>query len=66
MSATAKLSVVSREGTGRTLAPAALACMGIVFGDIGTSPLYTFSVAVKSANPGRAGRPRKRCSASSR
>ena len=51
MSATAKLGVVSREGTGRALAPAALACMGIVFGDIGTSPLYTLSVAVKSASP---------------
>lgn len=35
-----------------TLAPAALACMGIVFGDIGTSPLYTLQVAVKSASPG--------------
>ncbi len=34
------------------LAPAALACMGIVFGDIGTSPLYTLQVAVKSASPG--------------
>lgn len=33
-------------------APAALACMGIVFGDIGTSPLYTLQVAVKSASPG--------------
>lgn len=28
---------------------AALACMGIVFGDIGTSPLYTLQVAVTSA-----------------
>ena len=52
MSATAKLGVVSREGTGRALAPAALACMGVVFGDIGTSPLYTLNVAVKSASPG--------------
>ena len=52
MSATARLGVVSREGTGRALAPAALACMGIVFGDIGTSPLYTLNVAVKSASPG--------------
>jgi hypothetical protein len=32
----------------RALAPAALACMGIVFGDIGTSPLYTLQVAVKA------------------
>ena len=35
----------------RALAPAALACMGIVFGDIGTSPLYTLQVAVKAASP---------------
>ena len=34
------------------LAGAALACMGVVFGDIGTSPLYTLNVAVKSASPG--------------
>jgi KUP system potassium uptake protein len=32
-------------------APAALACMGVVFGDIGTSPLYTLNVAVRSASP---------------
>jgi KUP system potassium uptake protein len=31
---------------------AALACMGVVFGDIGTSPLYTLSVAAKAASPG--------------
>jgi KUP system potassium uptake protein len=31
---------------------AALACMGVVFGDIGTSPLYTLSVTVKAASPG--------------
>ena len=36
------------------LAAAALACMGVVFGDIGTSPLYTLQVAVKSASPGGA------------
>ena len=35
-----------------SLATAALACMGIVFGDIGTSPLYTLQVAVKSASGG--------------
>lgn len=34
------------------LLSAALACMGIVFGDIGTSPLYTLQVAVKTASPG--------------
>ena len=41
--------------TGRALGPAALACMGVVFGDIGTSPLYTLNVAAKSASPYRAG-----------
>ncbi len=51
MSATARAGAKRREGTGRPLAPAALACMGIVFGDIGTSPLYTLSVTVKSASP---------------
>jgi KUP system potassium uptake protein len=32
-------------------ASAALACMGVVFGDIGTSPLYTLQVATKAASP---------------
>jgi KUP system potassium uptake protein len=36
----------------RTWAPAALATMGVVFGDIGTSPLYTLNVAAKAASPG--------------
>jgi KUP system potassium uptake protein len=31
------------------LAASAIACMGVVFGDIGTSPLYTLSVAVKAS-----------------
>lgn len=35
----------------RVIAAPALACMGIVFGDIGTSPLYTLQVAVKIASP---------------
>ena len=51
MSATARVGATRREETGRAWAPAALACMGIVFGDIGTSPLYTLNVAVKSASP---------------
>src|SRR5271157_479966 len=51
MSATAKLGAMRLEGAGRPLAPAALACMGVVFGDIGTSPLYTLNVAVRSASP---------------
>ena len=51
MSATAKIDAVPREGRERSWAPAALACMGVVFGDIGTSPLYTLNVAAKSASP---------------
>jgi KUP system potassium uptake protein len=35
----------------RALPAAALACMGIVFGDIGTSPLYALQVATKAASP---------------
>jgi KUP system potassium uptake protein len=45
MSATVKVGAVSQVGTARAWAPAALACMGVVFGDIGTSPLYTLNVA---------------------
>jgi KUP system potassium uptake protein len=51
MTAIAKADAVSPEGTMRPWAPAALACMGVVFGDIGTSPLYTLNVAAKSASP---------------
>jgi len=35
-------------------AAASLGCMGVVFGDIGTSPLYTLQVATKAASPGGA------------
>jgi KUP system potassium uptake protein len=35
----------------RAWASASLACMGIVFGDIGTSPLYTLQAATKAASP---------------
>jgi KUP system potassium uptake protein len=51
MSAIAKSSTVNEPSNARNWAPAALACMGIVFGDIGTSPLYALSVAVKAASP---------------
>ena len=51
MSATAKIGTVAHAGAARTWAPAALACMGVVFGDIGTSPLYTLSAAAKAASP---------------
>jgi hypothetical protein len=45
---------VTRDGIPteiRAWAAAALACMGVVFGDIGTSPLYTLNVATKAASP---------------
>ena len=51
MSATARLAMAPATGGQRSLAPAALACMGVVFGDIGTSPLYTLNVAAKAASP---------------
>jgi KUP system potassium uptake protein len=51
MSAIAKSSTVNEPSNARNWAPAALACMGVVFGDIGTSPLYALSVAVKAASP---------------
>jgi KUP system potassium uptake protein len=35
----------------RRWAGASLFCMGVVFGDIGTSPLYTLNVAAKAASP---------------
>ena len=55
MSATAKTDATPagapRERSARALGPAALAAMGVVFGDIGTSPLYTLNVAARSASP---------------
>src|SRR6516165_10442363 len=51
MSVTANIGTEAHAGAARTWAPAALACMGVVFGDIGTSPLYTFSAAAKAASP---------------
>ena len=55
MSATANIDAApgaAPQGkTARALGAAALACMGVVFGDIGTSPLYTLNVAAKSASP---------------
>src|SRR5271154_2945454 len=51
MTAIAKTVAVAPPLTDRALAPATLACMGVVFGDIGTSPLYTLNVAIKAASP---------------
>ena len=49
------VEVVTRDSTPiknrGAWAAASLACMGIVFGDIGTSPLYALQVAVKAASP---------------
>jgi KUP system potassium uptake protein len=54
MSTTAKMDAAPvgapRERRARALGPAMLACMGVVFGDIGTSPLYTFNAAAQSAS----------------
>src|SRR3984893_6528163 len=50
MNATAKIGTAAQARMARTWAPAALACMGVVFGDIGTSPLYTLNVAAKAAS----------------
>jgi KUP system potassium uptake protein len=52
MSATAKVCTIAPDAATQAWAPAALACMGVVFGDIGTSPLYTLSVTLKAASPG--------------
>jgi KUP system potassium uptake protein len=51
MSATEKVGTAAPHTTTQALAPAALACMGVVFGDIGTSPLYALSVTLKAASP---------------
>ena len=53
MTAAAKSVATGGDEGHPGLPAAALACMGVVFGDIGTSPLYTLNVAVKSASPAR-------------
>ena len=52
MRATAKIDTARPTAAARAWAPAALACMGVVFGDIGTSPLYTLNVAAKASSQG--------------
>ena len=54
MSATGKVGTLHRHphAAPQALAPVALACMGVVFGDIGTSPLYTVSVTLKASSSG--------------
>ena len=51
MRAIPKTGTVNHSRHAHAWAPAALACMGVVFGDIGTSPLYALSVAVKATSP---------------
>ncbi|MGC2750589.1 MAG: KUP/HAK/KT family potassium transporter, partial [Pseudolabrys sp.] len=50
MSAIPKTGTVNHSRNAHAWAPAALASMGVVFGDIGTSPLYALSVAVKATS----------------
>ena len=52
MRTTAKIATAHEAAAARAWAPAALACMGVVFGDIGTSPLYTLNVAAKASSQG--------------
>jgi KUP system potassium uptake protein len=42
---------MSKPASHRSLGIASVTCMGVVFGDIGTSPLYTLNTAVKAASP---------------
>jgi len=54
MSAAAKMDAAPagarKKRSAHALGQVALACMGVVFGDIGTSPLYTLNAAVQSAS----------------
>jgi KUP system potassium uptake protein len=52
MTAALRVRDVTAAATRRAWASAALACMGVVFGDIGTSPLYALKEAAKAASPG--------------
>ena len=51
VSAAPEVAHAHREVHRPALAAATLTCMGVVFGDIGTSPLYTLSVAARAASP---------------
>jgi KUP system potassium uptake protein len=51
VSAAVKIGTATQPEAAPAWAAAALACMGVVFGDIGTSPLYTLNVAAKAASP---------------
>src|SRR5271169_1012587 len=49
---TAATIIPSSRPSRQAITGAAFTCMGIVFGDIGTSPLYALSVAAKASSPG--------------
>jgi len=52
MNTSATLNAASAGSHRRPWGLASIVCMGVVFGDIGTSPLYTLNVAAKAASPG--------------
>jgi KUP system potassium uptake protein len=51
MAESAALAAPRTESSEKKLAPLALAALGVVFGDIGTSPLYAFSQCFSPRNP---------------
>lgn len=51
MAESVALAVPRTETSEKKLAPLALAALGVVFGDIGTSPLYAFSQCFSPRNP---------------
>ena len=59
MSAAVGLGTIGHQDQGRSVGWASLACMGVVFGDIGTSPLYTLSTAVRPRARAASRRPRR-------
>ena len=57
------LSLKAANGLPALPAAATLGALGIVYGDIGTSPLYAFKEAIKAAGRAAVLRSRTRCSA---
>src|SRR5262249_61050581 len=49
LSETPAVNGTDGEAQRRTFWPLTLGCMGVVYGDIGTSPLYAFRVALDAA-----------------
>ena len=49
LSETPAVNGTDSEAQRRTFWPLTLGCMGVVYGDIGTSPLYAFRVALDAA-----------------